>query len=87
MRTTPLRYGNLRNQWANTYEASLAKKVRLREGMSMLARLELFNMLNTAVFSQDPNLTPTSVDFGKILRDTGQQNRPRVLQLGFRFEF
>jgi len=87
LRTTPLRYGNLRNQWANTFEASLKKGIRVREGMNLEMRLELFNVFNTPVFSSDPNLTPTSPNFGKIFRDTGQQNRPRVIQLGFRFEY
>ncbi len=87
LRTTPLRYGNLRNQWANTRDISLTKTTRIREGMKMQVRLELFNAFNTAVFSSDPNLDPTSPNFGKIFRDNGQANRPRVLQLGFRFEY
>jgi hypothetical protein len=87
VRTTPLRYGNLRNQSANTYDFALTKTTRIREGMKMVIRLELFNMFNTPVFSSDPNLDPTSPSFAKIFRDAGQANRPRVIQLGFRFNF
>ena len=35
----------------------------------------------------DPNLTPTSTNFGKIIRDNGQNNAARSLQFGFRFMF
>jgi hypothetical protein len=87
LRTTPLRYGNLRNQWASTFDFSATKTTRIRESMNLITRVELFNVFNTPVFSSDPNLDPTSSNFGKILRNNGQANRPRVIQLGFRFEF
>src|SRR5689334_17985989 len=31
----------------------------------------------------DPNLTPTSTNFGKVIRDNGQSNAPRTVQFGF----
>ncbi len=87
LRTTPLRYGNLRNQWANTYDCSLVKTTHIRERMKMQVRIDAFNVFNTPVFSADPNLDPTSSNFGKIFPDNGQSNKPRVIQLGFRFEY
>jgi hypothetical protein len=39
------------------------------------------------VFASDPNLTPTSTNFGKIIRDNGQSNASRSLQFAFRFMF
>jgi hypothetical protein len=39
------------------------------------------------VFSGDPNNTPTSTNFGKIIRDNGQNNAPRSIQFGFRVMF
>ena len=45
------------------------------------------NATNTPVFSSDPNLTPTSTNFGKIIRDNGQSNAARSLQFGFRLMF
>ena len=86
-RTTPIRYGNLRNQWGTTVDASLIKNTRIREGWNMQFRVDAFNAFNTAVFSSDPNLDPTSPNFGKIFRDTGQSNFPRNIQLGLRFVF
>jgi hypothetical protein len=87
LRTTPIRYGNLRNQWGNTIDTSLIKNTRIREGWNLQFRLDAFNALNTAVFSSDPNLDPTSPNFGKIFRDNGQSNFPRNVQLGVRFVF
>jgi hypothetical protein len=87
LQTTPARWGNLRDQWATTYDASVIKNTRIREGMTTQFRFEAFNALNTPVFSSDPNLTPTSTNFGKIIRDNGQNNAARSLQFGFRFMF
>jgi hypothetical protein len=87
LRTTPLRYGNLRNQWGTTFDLSMLKTIRIRERMSAQFRVEAFNAFNTPIFSSNPNLTPTSVNFGKIFPDNGQSNSPRIVQLGFRFEY
>jgi hypothetical protein len=87
LRTTPLRYGNLRNQWGTTFDMSVIKDVSIREGMKAQFRVEAFNVFNTPIFSANPDLTPTSVNFGKIFRDNGQSNSPRIVQLGFRFEY
>ncbi|MBI4875724.1 MAG: TonB-dependent receptor [Acidobacteria bacterium] len=87
LRTTPLRYGNLRNQWGTTFDFSVIKDVRVREGFKAQFRVEAFNVLNTPVFSANPDLTPTSVNFGKLFRDNGQSNGPRIVQLGIRLEF
>ena len=87
LRTTPLRYGNLRNRWGTTFDLSLLKTVRIREKMNAQFRVEAFNAFNTPIFSANPNLTPTSVNFGKLFRDNGQTNSPRIVQFGFRFEY
>ena len=47
----------------------------------------VLNVSQSAVFSSDPNLDPTSPNFGKIFRDNGQNNFPRNIQLGLRFTF
>jgi hypothetical protein len=87
LRTTPLRYGNLRNQWGTTFDFSVLKSVRFKERIKAQFRVEAFNVFNTPIFSSNPNLTPTSVNFGQIFRDNGQSNSPRIVQLGFRFEY
>ncbi|HKA01046.1 MAG TPA: carboxypeptidase-like regulatory domain-containing protein [Candidatus Solibacter sp.] len=87
LRTTPLRWGNLRDRWATTYDASMIKTTRIRENITTQFRFEAFNATNTPVFSSDPNLTPTSTNFGKIIRDNGQSNAARSIQFGFRVMF
>ena len=87
LRTTPLRYGNLRNQWGTTFDFSVLKKVMVTERVKAQFRVEAFNVFNTPIFSANPDLTPTSVNFGKIFRDNGQSNSPRIVQFGFRVEF
>jgi hypothetical protein len=87
LRTTPLRYGNLRNQTAQIFDFSLIKTTRIREQMRVQLRAEAFNVLNTPVFAADPNLDPTSANFGKLFRDNGQSNLQRNIQLGFRLLF
>jgi hypothetical protein len=87
LQTTPARWGNLRDRWATTYDAAAIKNTRIREGVNFQFRWEAFNALNTPVFSSDPNLTPTSTNFGKIIRDNGQSNASRSLQFGFRLMF
>ena len=87
LRTTPIRYGNIRNQWASTLDGSLIKNTRIRDDWNMQFRVDAFNAFNTAVFASDPNLDPTSPNFGKIFRDNGQSNFPRNIQIGLRFVF
>ena len=87
LQTTPARWGNLRDSWATTYDAAAIKTTRIREAMSLQLRLEAFNALNTPVFSSDPNLSPTSANFGKLIRDGGQNNAPRSLQFAVRLKF
>jgi hypothetical protein len=79
--------GNLRNQTAQFYDFSLIKTTRIREQIKMQFRAEAFNVLNTPLFSADPNLDPTSSNFGKLFRDNGQSNLQRNIQLGFRLLF
>ena len=55
--------------------------------MRLQFRAEVFNLLNTAVFSADPNLDPTSANFGKLFRDNGQSNLQRNIQIGLRLLF
>jgi hypothetical protein len=87
LRVTPARYGNMRNQWGRTYNISLIKNTRIREKMSCQFRAEAFNAFNTPIFSSDPDGSPTSTNFGKIIPDNGQTNAPRNIQLGIRFIF
>ncbi len=87
LRVTPARYGNMRNAWGTTFNISLIKNTKIREKMSCQFRAEAFNAFNTPIFSSDPDGSPTSTNFGRIIRDNGQTNGPRNIQLGIRFIF
>ena len=51
LRTTPLRWGNIRDRWATTYDASMIKTTRIRENITTQFRFEAFNALNHPVWS------------------------------------
>jgi hypothetical protein len=87
LRTTPLYYGNLRDLWGREFNVSFVKNTRIREGMNAQIRAEVFNIFNHPIFAMTPNTDPTSTNLGKILRDNGQSNMPRQIQLGLRFSF
>jgi hypothetical protein len=87
LRVTPSRYGNLRNLPGREFDASLIRNVKIREKFNLQLRVDTFNTFNTPRFTGNPNQTPTNVNFGRILRDSGQSNSPRVVQLGARVHF
>jgi hypothetical protein len=54
------------------------------EGSSIRARAEMFNVTNTANFSNPNRTVNTGSAFGKI---TSTSNNPRILQLALKYEF
>jgi len=87
LRVTPSRYGNLRNLSDQSIDSSLIRNIRFHERWNVQIHVDSFNTFNHPVFSGNPNQTPTNVNFGTILRDSGQSNVPRVIQLGARLSF
>ena len=51
----------------------------------MQFRAETFNLCNHPIFGERSEYGPTSANFGKILRNNGQTNFARQVQLGVRF--
>ena len=43
LQTTPARWGHIRNQWATTYDMSMIKNTRIKEGINTQFRFEAFN--------------------------------------------
>jgi hypothetical protein len=87
LRTASQYFPNIRNLWGNEYNVSFVKKTRIREGMNAQFRAEIFNLTNHPIFPNDPVLDVTSPNFGKVIRDNGQTNVPRQIELALRFEF
>jgi hypothetical protein len=87
LRNARLNLGNLRDRWGNEFQLSLAKNDRIKESMNLQIRGEFLNVLNHPIFGSDPNVNPTSPQFGQLIRTNGQSNIPRTIQLGARFTF
>jgi hypothetical protein len=87
LRTASQYYGNLRNLWGQEYNVTVSKNTTIREGWTVQFRAEAFNLFNHPIFGNDPNLDVTSANFGKILRNNGQSNFSRQVQLGIRLSF
>ena len=80
-------FRQLAQSWGREYNVTLAKNTTIREGWMVQFRAEAFNLFNHPIFGGDPDLDPTSANFGKILRNNGQSNFPRQIQLGLRLSF
>jgi hypothetical protein len=87
LRTAPQYFGNLRDRWGPEFNVTLAKNTRIRENYLIQLRVEAFNLFNHAIFGGDPVIDPTNANFGALLRNNGQSNIPRQLQLGVRLSF
>jgi len=83
IRTLPSQVAWFRGQGLNNWDVSLAKKFTIREEMKLAFRAEAFNLFNHTLF-QNPNMTPSSSNFGKV---AGVSNAPRYLQLGLKLTF
>ena len=85
LRTFPLRFGFLRGDKINNFDASISKNTRIRERMTAQFRAEALNTLNHPYFAA-PVLNPTANNFGQIAA-SNQANYPRRLQLTLKFIF
>jgi hypothetical protein len=77
------RFGGIRGDSYNSWDASLIKNTPIKEGTSLEVRFEALNLFNQVNFA-NPNTSPTSTAFGQV---TAQNNVPRHLQLSLRFKF
>jgi hypothetical protein len=77
------RFGGIRGDAYNSWDASLIKDTAVRENVHLELRFEALNVFNQVNFAA-PNTTPTSAAFGQV---TAQNNVPRHLQLSLRVKF
>jgi hypothetical protein len=87
LRTASLYFGDLRDRWGPDVNLSLLKNTRIRESLSFELRADALDALNHPLFGGNPVITPTSPNFGQLIRNNGQTNEPRQLQLSGRFIF
>ena len=86
LRTTPLRFNDIRVPWRPTLDASLFKHVDLPSRARLEIRLEAFNLTNTVIVPP-PNTTFNDANFGKIPEPRGSVYFPRNVQLGVKVSF
>ena len=82
IRTIPSRWDGLRGPRFFNWDMSFVKGFDLGRVRAQV-HLELYNAFNN-VFYNNPNLDPTSSDFGKV---TTQNNVPRNIQIGTKIVF
>jgi len=88
-RTSMNRDDRLRRPPFQQLDVNLAKTTRISPRVRLQMRLEAFNVFNSAMYDErDYNTTNSSVEFGKINKNTtAQSNFPRFVQLGFKLLF
>jgi hypothetical protein len=77
------RYSWFRGQGLNLWDCVLSKTFAVREQARVTVRADFLNATNHPVFA-NPNLDPTSSDFGKT---TVQNNLPRQVQIALKLIF
>lgn len=82
IRTLPTRWDGFRGPRFTNWDMSFVKGVHFGPARAQV-HLELYNAFND-VFFNNPNLNPTSADFGKV---SSQNNLPRNIQIGMKFLF
>lgn len=87
LRTNSQYFPNIRDMWGNEYNVSVVKRTSIREHMNAEFRAEILNLCNHPFWAGDPTTTYSSPNFGKLIRDNGQTNLPRQIQLAVRFAF
>jgi len=84
LRTYPLRFNNVRQDYQNLLNVGALKKFRVyKERVDMDVRAEAINALNHQVYS-NPTTDPSSTSFGKI---GGAGNTSRILQFAVEAHF
>jgi hypothetical protein len=83
MNVFPSRLDALRGPGIHNWDVKVARRFQIREQMSALFSVDFLNAFNHTNFS-DPNLDPTSSDFGKL---TSQRGLGRMIQFNFRFVY
>jgi hypothetical protein len=86
LRTTQLRFADIRVPWKPTLDASVFKYVELPHKMRTEIRIEAFNLTNTVIFPA-PNTTFNDANFGRIPDPKGSVYFPRNVQVGVKLLF
>jgi hypothetical protein len=80
--------GNVRDFWGSEANITASKNNYIRENMNLQFRFDFLNAFNHPIFGQNPTVSASSPDFGRLVRtSSGQSAIPRTIQLAARFIF
>lgn len=85
LRTMPLRFNNVRQDYQNVLNVGAMKKFIVRERFNMVARAEAFNVMNHPIYT-NPSTDPASTTFGQI-SSYGNATGSRALQFAIEGHF
>jgi hypothetical protein len=83
-RVFPLRVGNAKGDGLKRLDASLQRSFRLREGLEFQLKADAINLINRTQFAE-PNVNPTSTDFGRVTANSASTFRFIMLQARLKF--
>src|SRR5207302_631799 len=83
-RIFPTVIDGVRGDKTSQINANLQREFKVKERYSLLARLDVLNVMNRSQFDV-PNTDPLNTNFGKITAQTTAQNRFLQVQLRFRY--
>jgi hypothetical protein len=78
-RVFPSRVGSVRGDELNRWDANIQREFRLREGLAFQLKADFINLINRTQFA-NPNLNPTSTDFGRVTANSSSTARFVLLQ-------
>jgi hypothetical protein len=83
-RIFPQRIDGVRGDGLNRMDANIQRDIRIREGLTFQLRLDALNVANHSQF-ENPNLDPTSTNFGRVTNNTSSTMRFLLIQARLRF--
>lgn len=77
-------YTGIRNPGTESVDMSVSKAFPIYDRLHLQFRLDAFNAFNHPTFSGNFDNSPTDGNFGSIVKNGGQTNQPRNVQLTFK---
>lgn len=83
-RVFPSRISGLRGDGLNRMDANIQRDIRLKESIILQLRMDALNVANHSQF-ENPNLDPTSTNFGRVTNNTSSTMRFLLFQARIKF--
>jgi hypothetical protein len=83
-RVFPTRVDGLRGDGLNRMDANIKRDIRIKERLTLELRMDALNVANHSQFA-NPNLDPTSTNFGRVTNNTSSTMRFLLFQARLKF--